>query len=463
MTPGEEILELAKPIFKEWTRKVFFMKRITLLLSMITIFLVMTGCASSSSPKGNDKEPDTEIEKSQDQSNEDTDEKEEDLSSSLGSIEDFTFTSIDDYDQDQWIRMETEKPIENGAFVDGDQFFINTEDDETIAYTKDMKEIWKSEVPYPFRRPNLMTDDYILVNNEVDEGEGTFVEALDKKTGESVYKINLVDYSDLGEVYVMDDAIYFAAGKKTNEDELFADDFTLFKYQLNDGSKVWEKKIGNLKQSGKGSPFQLAFKDDHLYYVSADSQLKVVEMETGDEVWKQELPESLRYSIPFFADDSLYILDAESVFHEYDMETGEPLDDYQFQGSVLGPVAPYPLFDGTTMIYEDVDFDTGDTTLIAVDMDAKEEIWSLDFGQHFIFGAYIIDNTLYILTQEGVDDTTTPSKLLKLDPQSGELVEGIELNDRMAEASNSMSSTMGNDRNGDYITVFHGKVAYFLK
>ena len=438
------------------------MKKFVLLLSMV-LLLVMAGCGSNTSTKDDEKDENTTVEKEND-TEEESKEEEEAPNTLLGSIEDFESISIDEYDQENWIQIETEMNIENHAFLDGDRFFINTESDETIAYTKDMKEIWKSEVPFPFRRPNVMTDDYILVNNETDEGEEAFIEALDKETGESVYKIDLKKYNNLSEYYVIDDAIYFAAGLRSEPDDmLFADQFTIHKHNLQDGSLIWEKEIGNLKQNGKDPLYQLAFKDDYFYYVNDDSELIAAEQESGDEIWKQSLPESLRYSIPFFSGDALYILDSDSVFHGYDAETGDPLNEFEFPGRMIGPVAPYPVFTDSTVIYQNLDFDNGDTTLIAVDIEAGEEAWSIDFGQHFIFAAHLINDTLYLLTQVDGEDSSTPTKVLKLNPETGELIEGIELNERMAKASNNQYLYMGNYTNDDYLAFFFEKSAYFIK
>ncbi|GIN74446.1 hypothetical protein J14TS2_49210 [Bacillus sp. J14TS2] len=441
------------------------MKKIVLLLSMV-LFLVMAGCASNAIPKDDEKNENTTTEEEKGKGKgEDSEGNEEETSSTpLASIDDFESISIDEYDQDNWIRIETDKNMENRAFLDGDQFFINTENNETVAYTKDMKEIWHSEVPYPFRRPSVKTDDYILVNNETEEGTEAFIEALDKETGDSVYKINLDKYNDLSDIYVIDDALYFAAGLRSKPDDmLFSDEFTLYKYNVKDGSLIWEQEIGALKENSKGSLFQLAFHGDLVYYVSNELQLTALQKETGEEEWTQDLPDNLRYFIPIVAGDILYILDGDSVFHSYDATTGEPVDEYEFPGSIIGPVAPYPIFKDSLVIYQNMDFDSGDTTLIAADMEAGEETWSIDFGQHFIFGAYLMEDTLYLLTQEGGEDSSAPTKVLKLEPETGELIENIELNDKMAKAANNQYLYMENYINDEYLALFFERTAYFIK
>lgn len=69
--------------------------------------------------------------------------------------------------------------------------------------------------------------------------------------------------------------------------------------------------------------------------------------------------------------------------------------------------------------------------LVGADMKEDEVLWSLDLGEDYILYSQVIDDILYVMTANMDDESKKPSKLLKLDPITGEKIEAIVLDERM--------------------------------
>lgn len=357
------------------------------------------------------------------------------------------------------MHFETEKKMANRAFLDGDMLYTYNEDEEIIAYTKEMKEKWKSKLPYEMDSPMVMTDDLIIVNFITNQGEESYIEALDKKTGQSKYKIDLTEYNGISALLVEDDMLYVFLGESTDpEDKIFSDKYSLHKYSVKDGKLIWEKEINEFAESSYGYLEQLSYKDGLLYYVSDDFQLHALDMDTGDEKWTQQLPDFLGFSTAFVSDSAVHILDMDYTFHGYDLQTGEHITEYAFPGKMIHPIVQ-PVFKDNTVIY--INLTDDESQLIAGDTQSEEELWVLDLEENYIFGLWLVDDSLYVLTSSDDEDSEEPSRIIKLNPDSGEIIEAIELSERMHKGSNY--SYANNFVTDGYIGLFYEKSWYLIK
>ncbi|TQS74216.1 PQQ-binding-like beta-propeller repeat protein [Ornithinibacillus gellani] len=450
------------------------MKKIGFILVMGLAFFIVTGCSDGADEK--EKENQTAAEEDVDSAQGVEDEKAVDAEETdgeseaaddtfLGTIDDTEVIALEDYPEENWLKLETEEDVQSRAFLDGDTVYTITRDDEAVAYSTDGKKLWQSEaLPYPIRRTVVLTEDYLLINTETSEGETAYIEALDKKTGKSVYRINLDKYNDLSELYVLDDAIYFAAGIRSNPDDLlFSDTFTFHKHSLKDGKAIWEKDIDMFTVNTKGALFQFAQKDDLFYYVNEDSEIVALDKETGEQAWAVEGPEKYRYTLPFLSEDKLYVMGQEVIW-SYDAATGDKISEFAFEGGVTDFASPYPAFHGSTVVYQDVDFDTGLSTIWAADLDQGEEIWSVNLPEEdYLYTAHMMNDTLYLLTEKRDKELEEPTKVIKLDPESGKQLESIALDEKVGAGPGSVYISADSHQDGAYISAFYDDIIYFIK
>lgn len=440
-------------------------------LTFVVFLLIFTGCANNeeedvskddavASENAEEKDTaDAESEPEEDAENSDV------LAKSIGSIEDFEYVTIDEYDG-EGERFETDKMMEKSVFLDEDHYFVHTEDHEVISYTKEMKENWKVELPYSIDKEMVLTEDFLLVNVVTFQGDEGYIEALDRETGDSVYQIDLTDFNALSAVLVVDDMIYFFAGESTDPDEvIYSDTFTLHKYDVKDGSLEWKQEIDNV---GTSIYFdRIPYADDTIYILDDDQDLLALDMDTGDEVWKQEIPLRLGLPIPYIVNDTVYLFDLDNTFHGYDLQTGEEISDYDYPGFVETTFVK-PVFKDSLLVYHDLKHTKDEDELegfrlIATDLDKEEVLWSLDFGDHYIFNTQIIDDTLYVLAANMDEELDEPSKVLILHPETGELIAAIELDERMDHGLHSNYIRSGSSITNDTLSFFYEYAAYYIK
>lgn len=452
-----------------------FMMKYLLHSTFIVFLLIFAGCANNGEKDDviseNTEEQDTADTESAHE--EDTEEHEEGaenddvLAKSVGSIEDFDYVTIDQYNG-EGERFETDNMMERSVFLNEDHFFVHTEDQEVISYTKELKENWKVELPYSIDQEMVLTEDFLLVNVVTYQGDEGYIEALDRETGDSVYQIDLTDYNDLSPVLVVDDMIYFFAGESTDPDErISSDTFTFHKYDLKDGSLEWEQEVDNVESRLQFD--RIPYADDTIYILDDDEDLLALDMNTGDEVWKQEIPMRLGHFRPYIVDDTIYLFDLlENTFHGYNRQTGEEILDYHYPG-LVDTTYVKPAFKDAILFYHDLKMSPDDEDeiegfrLIATDLAKKELLWSLDFEENYIFNTQIIDDTLYVSAANMDEELDEPSKLLKLDAETGEMIAAIELDERMDEALSSNYLYSGASVTDDTFAFFYEHVAYYIK
>src|SRR5690625_926322 len=435
--------------------------------TFLVLILVITGCTSNDEDDAVTSEDTGEAETGSDAESENGEDHESDevLDKSVGSIEDFEYVSINEYDG-EGERFETDEMMEKSIFLDENHYFVHTDNHEVISYTKDMKENWKVELPYSIDKEMVLTEDYLLVNVVTFQGDEGYIEALDRETGESVYQIDLTDYNGLSAVLVVDEMIYFFAGESTDPDEeIYSDTFTFHKYNVKDGSLEWEQDLDNAEYSIYFD--RIPHADETIYILDDEQDLLALDMETGEEVWKQEIPLRLGLPIPYIADDKVYLFDLDNTFHCYDPETGEEISEYVYPGYVETAFVK-PVFNDSTLIYHDLQLTPDEDEIegfqfIATDLDKEEVLWSLDFGENYIFNTQIIDDMLYVLAAHMDDELDKPSKVLKLHPETGEMLAAIELEERMDHGISSNYIRSGVGVTNETLSFFYEYAAYYVK
>lgn len=441
----------------------------TLFLTL-TLTLLITGCSSNGGQSVSNNEA-VDIEEVQEGTTEEADEEEttdtEISEKSIGSTVDVEYIPIDQYEEENWYRIETDRMMEQSALLDKNTFYIHNQDHEVISYTEDMEENWKVKLPYSIARRMVMTEKLLLINIVTQQGEEGYIEALDKKTGKSVYQIDLTAYNDLSSILVIDEAMYFFVGESTDPSDAYSvDKVTFHKYDLKDGSQVWEKELENFNSRVQSYYKQIPHNDSTIFAVSDESELLALDMDTGDEMWKQELSTLLSLGTPFVSQDVVYLFDQDHNFLGFDAKTGEEIVEYSFPGDEHN-IQTEPVFKDSIVIYHNYlapdEDDQGMFQLIAADLEKKEVLWSFDLDEDFTFDTRVIDDTLYVLTASMDEDPAKHSKVLKLKPETGEVIEAIELNERMYDGPGTDYIYARSDLSSDFIGFFYEHTAYFIK
>lgn len=261
--------------------------------------------------------------------------------------------------------------------------------------------------------------------------------------------------------------MYFFAGESTDPSDAYSvDKVTFHKYDLKDGSQVWEKELENFNSRVQSYYKRIPHNDSTIFAVSDEPELLALDLDTGDEVWKQELSTLLGLGTPFVSNDVVYLFDHDHNFLGFDAKTGEEIVEYSFPGDDQNTQTE-PVFKDSIVIYHDYvapdEDDQGMFQLIAADLEKEEVLWSLDFEEDFAFDTWVIDDTLYVLTASMDEDPAKHSKALKLKPETGEVIEAIELNERMYDGPGTDYIHARSDLSSDFLGFFYEHTAYFIK
>lgn len=134
-----------------------------------------------------------------------------------------------------------------------------------------------------------------------------------------------------------------------------------------DVRKLWSVGVGN--GQGKGLfKLQPVIDGKLIYAAAADGELKAIERDRGNTLWKTELDVALSGGVGFF-EGSLYLGGADGEVLRVDADNGELLWTAQVSGEVLAP----PQGNGRVVVAQ-----TYDGKLYGLDHESGEVLWRYD-------------------------------------------------------------------------------------
>lgn len=441
-----------------------------LLLSSVVVGLLLAGCRDSDENRDLEDTPDAiedtteEVEDVESaEAEEGTEEEEETDSNTLvGAITDFDPIPLEDYDADMYKYMDTSSLgefLENEVFVEDDGIYTAGDDSHAMALTNDLSIRWSNPIVYSYG-PKLAIDETYLYNPSVgsDRSEG-HVRAIHKASGEVAYEIPLKNAEEISEILVDDDSIYLAIGNLADPDDMFPTVFTLHAYNKSDGSERWTiEDFGGFRLSGKRPHlYEITDTEDLIYIFGLDEEenqvLMALSKKDGTEVWSENFgDEEIRHSRTYLSDDSVYVMSRDYMIYAFDEETGERQAEYQFEGDVPGAEIPFPVVDDGIVYWQN--FTKDDKHLMAVDPKAGKELWSLDMDEHFLVDYEMLDGTLYAFFGSLDYDAEENTLMARIDPETGEILDLVDLGVSISEKFNSFNRHMGLTVHNDHLAFY---------
>src|SRR5699024_7953056 len=161
-----------------------------------------------------------------------------------------------------------------------------------MRLSSDFEPIWEDKNSYGYKGRFAIHQDHIYEPSlGSDSTTDDVLKAVHKESGEVQYAIDLVDYAEMSEILLDEEAIYLVLGKISDPEELtVADIASLHKLYKSNGKELWAIDFdGTRRGGGRSHPYDLTQSEGLIYLVEEDSQKLVARSkEDGSEVWSEE-------------------------------------------------------------------------------------------------------------------------------------------------------------------------------
>lgn len=443
-----------------------------LVWSSALVALLLVGCGEADTPDDTGEVPVEEapdIGETPDADSGDEERDEEDTVAEEPAIlfEDVDPIAIADYDSDKWFYQNMDGIIHllgSEVFVEEDSIYLPNSFSNSMGFNPDFTPRWEHDNNYP-HLTKIAVDENVVYNNDLaGKGKASSIDALDKATGEVVYQIDLTDYDEVSQVLIDDESIYLVLGYiEDPEEEMFADNYSLHAYDKANGTEKWAVDIPAVRLSGGRSHYYELTQSDDLIYLVEEENLKLVarSKDDGSEVWSQEFPEGderIKFALTYASNGSVYVQDRNYVVHAFDEKTGERQAEFESNGNTPGAMAPVQILHGDIYFYTEVD--ETKHHLKAGNPKADELLWTMDLGENFLVDWKMLGDTLYAFIGSIDLDAEENTQLARINPETGEIYEVIDLGESISHSYNSEYSSMGLTVHDDTL-VYHYELHLF--
>lgn len=411
------------------------MKKTILIFTIFLLFL--SACSQETSEEVKKEESsdtsNTELVAEEQDTVEDAEEKETNIPTNY--ITDVEAIPVSEYPEENWIRIEfpndRDYKMVHNVLIEDDTYYIGSDSKKAISYNADHTSNWEVEHKYGFDI-ELAMDEKHLYSHTIGNNENyNYIRAIDKQTGDVNYEIDLTGYEEFSEVFSDDGVLYMILGKMSDVDQIFADMFSLHAYDAANGNELWSLDIDALKLGERNGHYEITSNEEMIFYFEKDYKLVARSKEDGSEVWSQPFEERLRFVQPYIHDNTIYVLDSNYIFHLLDIHSGEIIDEIPYDGEAMGPEIAEPIFIDNHIIMQDNDVEIDQHLIKGLDTESKEIAWIVDLDGYFAFGVEELNGTIYALLGDLDFEAENPTRVAKINPEDGEIIEVIELEDHV--------------------------------
>ena len=449
------------------------MKKI--LWTTTVLSLLLAACGNNEEPDSDTppvtEEPTEEVDS--EESIEDEIEEQEDAAykpedTMVESIADMEPIPLEEYDEDKWTffdSRETGERVESAVYSEGDRLYIGTERHSIIALDYDSTIFWEDQIPaVSFGTDFTMDDTQIYSPSMVGRAsDNNYIAALSKETGTTNYQIDISEYGEIGEFLMDEDAFYVVLGENEDEeDDYYAELFSLHKFDKVTGERVWATDINGVQMGHGRSHYYILQQNDELVFVfehTDNGEQRIVgrSKEDGSEVWStviggEDRKDGARLGRIYHSEDAIYTIDGFNMIHVFDDMTGEKIAEYSFNGYMPGGEIPLPIVHEDLFIWQHGTEDYHH--LKVVNPKAGEDLWVMDLDGYFLVDYEMIDDTLYAFFGSLDYDAEEYTLMARIDPYTGEVLDLVHLGANISAKVNNFYIRMG-------LTEYNGKLAYF--
>lgn len=407
---------------------------------LVLFVLLLSACATTTTSTDKDEtveKKDSEATQQELESTiEETEEEQTDANVVTYSIQDMDVTPISEYPQDKWFKAEfptdREYYIVHNAIIEDNTYYIGSDRNKAVSYqANDLTANWSLDHKYGFDI-ELAIDDMHLYSHTIGSPDNyNFIRAIDKQSGNVNYEIDLTGYGEFSEVSADDGVLYMILGKMSDEENIFADVFSLHAYDAKTGNELWSEEIDGLRMGERNGHYQITSNESMIFYFEKDYKLVARSKEDGSEKWSTLFDDRLRFVQAFIHHDQIYVLDRDYVFHVLNIDTGEVIDEIPYDGEAMGPEIANPIFIDNRIIMQHLDVEIDQHQIKGLDTENKEIAWIVDLDGYFAFGVEEVNGTIFALLGDLDFDAEKPTRIAKINPESGEIIEVIELEEHM--------------------------------
>lgn len=384
------------------------------------------------------------------------------------SIADMEPIPLEEYDEEKWAffdSRETDERVESAVYAEGDRLYIGTERHSIIALDYDSNIFWEDQIPAVNFPIDFTMDETQIYSPSIvgRASDNNYIAALSKETGETNYQIDLSQYGEFGEFLMDEDALYIALGENEDEEnDFYAEIFSLHKFDKITGEQVWEMQINGLQLGHGRSHYYILQQNDELIFAventdEDEQQIVGRSKEDGSEVWStviggENLKDGAHLGRIYHSDDAIYTIDGYNMIHVFNDMTGEKITEYPFNGYMPGGEVPLPIVHDDLFIWQHGTEDYHH--LKVVDPKAGEDLWVMDLDGYFLVDYEMVDDTLYAFFGSLDYDAEENTMMARIDPYTGEVLDLVQLGASISAEVNNFYIRMG-------LTEYNGSLAYF--
>ncbi|GAA0307047.1 outer membrane protein assembly factor BamB [Gracilibacillus halotolerans] len=440
------------------------MKKFVFCFTIILLFL--SACSQNEDEQAVNEEieesPTEEVVAEEENSEEELEEEKDIPTNYLTDVE---AIPISEYPTENWTKAEfpddRDYKMVHNAFIENDTYYIGSDSKKAISYNADHSSNWALEHKYGFEIELAMDDQHLYSHTIGSSDNYNYLRAIDKQSGNVNYEIDLTGYEEFSEVFSDDGVLYMIFGKMSDEDQIFADLFSLHAYDATNGDERWSLDIDALQLGKRNGHYEITSNEKMIFYFEKDYKLVARSKEDGSEVWSQPFDERLRFVQAFIHNDSLYVLDKDYVFHKINMETGEIIDEIPYDGEAMGPEIAEPIFVDNHIIMQHNDVEIDQHLIKGLDTETKDIAWIVDLDGYFAFGVEELNGTVYALLGDLNFEAENPTRVAKINPENGEIIEVIELEDYVTPGKvNTYNRFSGHTVHNGVLSISKNNILY---
>lgn len=454
-----------------------------LLMSSAVVALLLVGCRDSEEnledTDGQIETPTEELEENENNnddsseanaaSEDDTDNIEEPVENIIGALTDHDPVPRKDYDETPMVYTDMDflgEDIFADIYVEDDRTYLATDNDKILSLDSENNQVWSDENRYRLQA-DFVVDDTQVYNPAHLEN----IRVFDKVTGELNYEIETPeDIEELSYLTIDDDAIYLAMGMLEDpEEDTFARNFTLHKYNKATGEEMWNLPFDAVRLAGGRSTYYEFTQNDDLIFLVEQGQdkgkpyeeyrpvLTARSKEDGSVVWTEDFGAKdiqLRQGLTHVTEDTVYVIDPDYTIYGFDMDSGEKVTEFVYPGVVPGAMNPQPMFiHDELLVWQDVTETYHN--MKAVNLATGEELWTLELDGHFLVDYALVDDILYAFFGSIDYEAEEYTMVARMNPETGEILTLADMGASISAKYNNYDARMG-------MTEHEGKLAYFF-